>query len=111
MPSSNKELVEYMKRRGNITQKKLENAFLEVDRKFFVGDNDKNIYGDHPLPIPSGQTISQPSTVARMTELLDVEKGNKILEIGTGSGYQAAILKKLAGKGKVISIEYFPNLA
>ena len=67
-------------------------------------------YADHPLPIGYGQTISQPFIVAWMTELLDLKPGAKVLEIGTGSGYQAAILAEL-GYVDVYSIEIVPELA
>lgn len=65
-------------------------------------------YEDHPLPIGYGQTISQPSLVAMMTELLELEAGDKVLEIGTGSGYQAAILRELTEE--VYSVEIIPEL-
>jgi protein-L-isoaspartate(D-aspartate) O-methyltransferase len=65
-------------------------------------------YEDHPLPLGYGQTISQPSLVAMMTELLELEEGDKVLEIGTGSGYQAAILRELTDQ--VFSIEIVPEL-
>jgi protein-L-isoaspartate(D-aspartate) O-methyltransferase len=65
-------------------------------------------YEDHPLPIGYGQTISQPSLVAIMTEFLELEEGDKVLEIGTGSGYQAAILRELTDE--VYSIEIIPEL-
>lgn len=67
-------------------------------------------YDDHPLPIGYGQTISQPYIVAWMTELLSLEEGDRVLEIGTGSGYQAAILSQL-GFVEVYSIEIVPELA
>ena len=67
-------------------------------------------YEDHPLPIGHGQTISQPYVVAWMTELLDLKPGDKVLEIGTGSGYQAAVLAELGGV-EVYSIEIVPELA
>lgn len=67
-------------------------------------------YADHPLPIGFGQTISQPYIVAWMTELLELEQGEKVLEIGTGSGYQAAVLAEL-GYVEVYSIEIVPELA
>ncbi len=67
-------------------------------------------YADHPLPIGYGQTISQPYIVAWMTELLALESGDKVLEIGTGSGYQAAVLAAL-GDVEVYSIEIVPELA
>lgn len=66
-------------------------------------------YGDHPLPIGYGATISQPYIVALMTELLAPEKGHRVLEVGTGSGYQAAILAQLAGE--VYTVELVPELA
>lgn len=66
-------------------------------------------YGDHPVPIGYGQTISQPYIVAYMTKMLDVREGEKILEIGTGSGYQAAILSELGAR--VYSLEVVPDLA
>lgn len=67
-------------------------------------------YADHPLPIGYGQTISQPYIVALMTELLELKPGDKVLEIGTGSGYQAAVLAELEGV-EVYSIEIIPELA
>lgn len=66
-------------------------------------------YNDHPLPIGYGQTISQPSLVAMMTELLALKDGDKVLEIGTGSGYQAAILREITSE--VYTIEIIPELA
>jgi len=67
-------------------------------------------YNDAPLPIGSGQTISQPYVVALMTERLDPRRTHRILEIGTGSGYQTAILAYLAGNGKVFTVERLPDL-
>jgi protein-L-isoaspartate(D-aspartate) O-methyltransferase len=79
-------------------------AMLAVPRHRFVRPQDVvRAYGDHPLPIGHGQTISQPYIVALMTELLDVEAHHRVLEVGTGSGYQAAILSLLASS--VYSIE------
>jgi len=66
-------------------------------------------YGDHPLPIGSGQTISQPYIVALMTEWAEIKPGDKVLEVGTGSGYQAAVLGELTDK--VFSIDIRPELA
>jgi protein-L-isoaspartate(D-aspartate) O-methyltransferase len=66
-------------------------------------------YGDHPLPIGEGQTITQPFMVARMTELLRLTGKEKVLEIGTGSGYQAAVLARLAAR--VCTVERIPKLA
>ena len=66
-------------------------------------------YGDHALPINANQTISQPYIVAKMTELLEVDKDSRLLEIGAGSGYQTAVLSKVAGQ--VYSIERIADLA
>jgi len=86
-------------------------AMRIVPRHLFVPPNQTSLaYEDHPLPIGYGQTISQPYIVAWMTELLDLKEGDKVLEIGTGSGYQAAVLAEL-GYGEVYSIEIIPELA
>jgi protein-L-isoaspartate(D-aspartate) O-methyltransferase len=78
--------------------------------KFVPTDYLDQAYDDHPLPIGYGQTISQPYIVAWMTELLELQPGEKVLEIGTGSGYQAAVLAELEGV-EVYSIEIVPQLA
>ena len=87
-------------------------AFLQVPREAFVPQALRDSsYADIPLPIPGGQTISQPTTVLLMTEFLQVAPGQKILEIGTGSGYQAAILSVLVSEtGKVITTEIIDAL-
>lgn len=85
-------------------------AFMDVPRHLFVQPQDQSsAYEDYPLPIGYGQTISQPYMVARMTELLDVSPGMKVLEVGTGSGYQAAILAELGAS--VYTLERIPALA
>ena len=85
-------------------------AMLAVPRHAFVPTAYLDLsYGDHPLPIGYGQTISQPSLVAMMTEMLELEPGDKVLEIGTGSGYQAAILREITDE--VYTIEIVPELA
>ena len=85
-------------------------AMRNVPRHSFVPtDLLGSAYNDHPLPIGYGQTISQPSLVAMMTELLELEEGDKVLEIGTGSGYQAAILAELTEE--VYTVEIIPELA
>lgn len=85
---------------------------MAIDRKDFVRDRDKqNPYGDHPLAIGHGQTISQPTTVAFMLEKLAVKEGNKVLDVGSGSGWTTALLAKLVGKkGKVIGAEKIDEL-
>ena len=87
------------------------NAMRTVPRHLFVlPDYVELAYRDHPLPIDYGQTISQPYIVAWMTELLELKPGEKVLEIGTGSGYQAAVLAELEGV-EVYTIEIVPELA
>ena len=97
------ELVEKLKKRG-ITDESVLRALGEVERDIFIPDALKiHAYKDIALPIGYGQTISQPYTVAYMTQALQLTRGNKVLEIGTGSGYQAALLEKMGMK--VFSIE------
>lgn len=86
------------------------NALGRVPRHEFVRPADRHLaYGDHPLPIGYGQTISQPYIVAYMTELLELRPGMKVLEVGTGSGYQAAVLAELGCQ--VYSVEIVEPLA
>jgi len=83
-------------RSRGVTDKRVLNAMEKIDRGAFVtGLFAERAYEDMPLPIPCGQTISQPSVVGLMTQALDVQPRDKILEVGTGSGYQAAILSQL----------------
>ncbi|MFO7866728.1 MAG: protein-L-isoaspartate(D-aspartate) O-methyltransferase [Candidatus Aminicenantes bacterium] len=85
-------------------------AMRSVPRHLFVPVQQRRFaYGDYPLPIGDDQTISQPYIVALMTELLGVQPGDRILEIGTGSGYQAAVLAEITSE--VYSIEIIPDLA
>ncbi len=87
-----------------IKDEKIINAFHKIERHLFVPDKYRDkAYGDHPLPIGEGQTISQPYIVAFMTHVLNLSSTDKVLEIGTGSGYQAAILGELSNH--VFSIE------
>ena len=87
-------------------------AFKEVNREDFVPENLKDrAYEDIPLPLLRGKTISQPTTIMLMTHALDLEVNDKVFEVGTGSGYQAAIIAKAVGsKGKVITTEVVPEL-
>jgi protein-L-isoaspartate(D-aspartate) O-methyltransferase len=85
-------------------------ALRKVARHLFVPpENRKRAYRDHPLPIGFGQTISQPYIVALMTELLHLKKGARVLEIGTGSGYQAAILAEIVNQ--VFTVEIVSQLS
>lgn len=84
-------------RSKGVTDNKVLTAMERIDRGAFVtGHFADRAYEDMPLPIPCGQTISQPSVVGLMTQALDVSSRDKVLEVGTGSGYQAAILSQLA---------------
>lgn len=97
-------------RQAGIQNIEIINAMESLDRADFIeGIFKDRAYDDVPLPIESGQTISQPSVVAKMTEALNVTKKCKVLEIGTGSGYQTAILSKLARR--VYSVERVKTLA
>src|SRR2546428_13488216 len=84
-------------RRMGIRDERVVAAMARVPRERFVRGEDQDVaYGDHALGIAEGQTISQPFVVARMTELLEVGPDHHVLEVGTGSGYQAAVLAELA---------------
>ena len=103
-----KKLIHEIRLKG-ITDERILNALQHIPRHYFVEDRYKEAaYDDKPLPIGKEQTISQPFTVAYQTMLLDVQEGDKILEIGTGSGYQAAVLCELGAK--VFSIERYEHL-
>jgi len=93
-----KELVDGIRKKG-VTDENVLRALMDVERHKFVPEVMKHhSYQDNALPIGHGQTISQPYTVAYMTEALQVNEGDKVLEIGTGSGYQAAVLYKMGAK-------------
>jgi len=103
-----KKLIEDLKRKG-IRDQKLLDAIYKIPREKFIPHAlRKFAYEDNALPIECSQTISQPFTVAYMTQVLNVKKGTKILEIGTGSGYQAAILSELGAE--VYSVERIERL-
>jgi protein-L-isoaspartate(D-aspartate) O-methyltransferase len=102
-------VADQLERRG-IRDARVLAVMAELPREAFVGGvSPTHAYDDRALPIDAGQTISQPYMVARMSELLEIQAGDRILEIGTGSGYQAAVLARLGAR--VTSIERHPELA
>lgn len=106
-------MVQSLRRRGYLESSEVTEAFRKVPREKFVSSRMKGeAYADRPLPIGQGQTISAPSMIAIMLEVLEVERGQKVLEIGTGSGYNAALLDEIAGaEGKVHTIERIESIA
>ena len=106
-------LVKKLVKEEYIKSEKVKEAFLNVHRHKFLPENLKHVaYCDCPLEIGLGQTISAPHMVAIMCEALDIQKGQKILEIGAGSGYHAAVVSFIVGdKGHVYSIERLEKLA
>ncbi|OGZ33845.1 MAG: hypothetical protein A2174_02235, partial [Candidatus Portnoybacteria bacterium RBG_13_41_18] len=109
------ELIENLISNGYLKTPKIISAFKKIDRADFVPDDIKHeAYVDAPLPIGYGQTISQPLTVAFMIEHLAPERGDKILEIGSGSGWQTAILAEIVGPaaagGKIFAVELIDKL-
>lgn len=103
-------MVARLREHYNIQDPKVLEAMRSVPRHAFVPEAlQSRAYGDHALPISANQTISQPYIVARMTELLEIDKDGRVLEIGAGSGYQTAVLAKVAGQ--VYSIERIGDLA
>ncbi len=103
-------MVERLRDHYQIRDTRVLDAMRSVPRHVFVPEAlQGRAYGDHALPISGSQTISQPYIVARMTELLEIDVNSRVLEIGAGSGYQTAILAKVAGQ--VYSIERIASLA
>ncbi len=98
-------------RSRGVTDERVLQAMENVPRHLFVPEDQRDAaYGDYPLPIGFGQTISQPYVVAMMTELLELAEGDRVLEVGTGSGYQAAVLAELPDV-EVYTVEIIPELA
>ncbi len=106
-------MVDGLRGRGLVFSKRVEEAMLKVPRHLFVPENVRSqAYRDTPLHIGDGQTISAPHMVAVMAEALDLGEGHKVLEIGAGSGYNAAVMAELVGpSGKIITLERHPSLA
>ena len=103
-------MVARLREHYGINDPRVLDAMRRVPRHFFVPEAlQSRAYGDHALPISANQTISQPFIVARMTELLELDGNSRVLEIGAGSGYQTAVLARLAGQ--VYAIERIADLA
>lgn len=110
--TTNEDLINHLIETNAMHSQNIIDAFLNVDRADFVLDaNDYAVYADHPLPIGHEQTISQPTTVAMMLEMLRPNEGQKVLDIGSGSGYTTALLAYIVGdKGSVTGLERVPYL-
>jgi len=105
-----REMVDRLRNFYRITDERVLTAMATVPRHLFVPEALRShAYGDHALPIDYGQTISQPFIVARESELLEVSRDDRVLEIGAGSGYQTAVLAEIAGQ--VFALERIPELA
>ncbi len=105
-------LLEQLEVGGYLNDARLEEAMLSVPRHLFLPEELRaQAYEDKPLPVGFGQTISAPHMVAMMTTALQLEEGQRVLEIGTGVGYHAAVVQAMVGSGQVVSIEYLPELA
>jgi protein-L-isoaspartate(D-aspartate) O-methyltransferase len=106
-------MVKNLQRSGYVKSREVEEAMLNVPRHAFVPESVlRSAYYDSPLPIGKGQTISAPHMVAMMLEKLDLKEGQKVLEVGGGSGYHAALVAYIVGeRGLVISIERIGSLA
>lgn len=108
---NSEELVKYLIKRGILKTPRIIKAFETIDRKDFVENTDAEVYGDFPLSIGYGQTISQPYTVAFMLEKLQPDLGDRILDIGSGSGWTTALLAQIVGaNGQVIGLEIIQEL-
>jgi protein-L-isoaspartate(D-aspartate) O-methyltransferase len=120
--NSNDGLIDYLKDEGSLESEALERAFKQVDRANFTPnvddshregevfvDRERNPYTNEVYPVSDNSTISQPSVVAQMLEFLEPESGDDVLEVGSGSGYQAAVISGVASS--VIGVEIEPEVA
>jgi protein-L-isoaspartate(D-aspartate) O-methyltransferase len=111
MATARDRLVDSLVANDIITKPSTEAALRAVARHEFVGDDQQEqAYQDRPLPIGNDQTISAPHIVGQMLDLIDVASGDRVLEIGTGCGYHAAVTSEVVGDGNVYSVEYDTEL-
>src|SRR4051795_7312814 len=102
--SEREAMVERQLRRRDVTEPEILDAFRAVPREAFISDEHAHLaYGDHPLPIEADQTISQPYIVALMIQAAEIKPGDTVLEVGSGSGYAAAVISRIAAE--VVGIE------
>ncbi len=118
MEEARRRLVELLKLQGVVVSEEVERAMLRVPREEFVLPEYRDeAYEDHPLPIPEGQTISAPHMCAIMCEAAEIKRGDSVLEIGTGSGYHAALCAEIVSPtgelvgGLVVTVEVVKKLA
>jgi len=106
------QLIEHLIKSNHLRSVAVERAFMKVKRENFIPEDQKGMtYYDIPLSIPAGQTISAPSMIATMLELAELQPDTKVLEIGTGSGYNAALLAEIVGQENITTVERLPELA
>lgn len=109
---SKESLINYWQKSKLITDKKIITAFKKIPRENFLPEDlKKQAYDDYPLPIGYNQTVSQPTTIIIMLQALELKKTDKVLEVGTGSGYNAALISHILKQGKLYTTEIIPELA